>query len=378
MTDALRTCQQRIHELFRLERVGIAAADHLEPFHRVAGGVLDARDVDGAHLFVGGKHFGDFIRRTAELSELPGQLDRILERELGAGADGEMRSVRRVPHQHDMALPVEMAPLAADQPVEIEPRRAAQVPGIAQELGTVENLAEKFLAKGDRTRLVGFVEALRPEDVFRGLDDEGRGVFVELVDMRLEPAMLSATEIEREGVVAFLGAEPDEAVRPHDQVRLESISIPIANFGIDPVRGDDEVGIGKFQIGIDLPFEHELDAQLLATRLQDVEKLFAADADEAVAGGAHAPAFDQDLDVVPMVEGAFDLESGFCIPRAHVLHGGVGKYDTPAERIVGLVALDHGHVVSGILLLHQQTEIKPRRAAADANNAHIVLRPIRA
>ncbi len=147
--------------------------------------------------------------------------------------------------------------------------------------------------------------------------------------------------------------------------------VAIANLGIDAVRGDDEIGVGKFEVGIDLALEHELDAELFAARLQDIEQLLAADADEAVAGGAHAPALDQDLDVVPVVEGALDLLRGLDVPGAHIVHGGVGKHDAPAERVVRLVALDHRHLVRRILLFHQQAEIEPRRAAADANDAHM-------
>ena len=38
----------------------------------------------------------------------------------------------------------------------------------------------------------------------QGLDDEGRGVVVELIDMRPDPAMLGPFEDEGEGVVEFL------------------------------------------------------------------------------------------------------------------------------------------------------------------------------
>ena len=49
--------------------------------------------------------------------------------------------------------------------------------------------------------LVGLVQAVRLPDVLRALDDEGRGVVVELVDVGLEPAVLGLLEEEGEGVV---------------------------------------------------------------------------------------------------------------------------------------------------------------------------------
>src|SRR5271167_3366016 len=128
-----------------------------------------------------------------------------------------------------MTATVEMTPFVADQPVEIEPSRAAQVPGVAHQLRAIEDFTKKLLAKGDRLRLVGAVETVRFEDVFRRLDDERRGVFIEFVDVRLEPAMLGAAEIEGERVVELFAAEPDETVRSHHEVGLERVGITIAD-----------------------------------------------------------------------------------------------------------------------------------------------------
>ena len=83
VADALGTGEQGIHELLGLERVGIAAADHLEPFHGVARRVLDARDVDAAALLVSREHRRDLVGRVADQAELAGELDGVLERELG-------------------------------------------------------------------------------------------------------------------------------------------------------------------------------------------------------------------------------------------------------------------------------------------------------
>ena len=57
---------------------------------------------------------------------------------------------------------------------------------------------------------------------------------------------------------------------------------------LKPSDDDDQVGVGEFLVALDLVLEHQLDAELLAAVLQDVEHLLAADADEAVAAGADA------------------------------------------------------------------------------------------
>ena len=286
-----------------------------------------------------------------------------------------MRRMHRVAHQHDVAAAVEMAPFAADQTVEVEPGRAAQMAGIAHQARAIEDFTEKFLAEGDRARFVGRIEAVRLEHILGRLDDKGRGVFVEFVDMGLEPAVFGAAKIEGESVVGLLGPEPDEAVRPHQNVRLELLLVSVANLRVDAVGSDDQVGVGEFEVGVDLALEHELHPELFAAFLQNVEQFLAADADKAVAGGAHTPVFDPDLDVVPMVERGLDRLRGLAVPSAHILHGRIGENDAPAEGVVRLVPLNDRNVMGRVFLLHQQAEIEPSRAASDANDAHMFLRP---
>ena len=155
VADALRARQQRVHELLGLERIGVAAADHLEPFHGVARRVLDARDVHRAHLFVGRENRRNFVRRVAERPELFGKLDGILERELGARADGEVRGVRGVAHQHDMALPLKwlhLPQVSRPKLSHAEPRRWR---ALLISLPPSSTSLNKLLAEGDRARLVG-------------------------------------------------------------------------------------------------------------------------------------------------------------------------------------------------------------------------------
>ena len=158
----------------------------------------------------------------AHAIELARELDGVVDGELGAGADGEMRGVRRVAHQHDMARAVEMAPALADQAIEIEPGRAAQVARIGHQRRAVEDLGEQLLAEGDELAWSSWSSpcASNVSSVVSTMKVEV--VVVELVDMRLEPAVLGAAEIEGEGVEELVRAEPDVAVRAHHMSGLKT------------------------------------------------------------------------------------------------------------------------------------------------------------
>src|SRR5215475_5773598 len=71
----------------------------------------------------------------------------------------------------------------------------------------------------------------------RALDDEGRGIVVELVGVRPYPAVLSLLEDEGEGVVERLArAEPDELALAHVEVSTEVLRKLAADCGIQAVR----------------------------------------------------------------------------------------------------------------------------------------------
>ena len=95
-------------------------------------------------------------RRSPACSPMQrGELDRVLQRELGARADREVRGVRGVADQHDRrAAPLSVHPVLADDAREVDPlRRAAQVRGVRHQRVAVEVLGEQLLAEGDRLLL---------------------------------------------------------------------------------------------------------------------------------------------------------------------------------------------------------------------------------
>ncbi|MNN23186.1 hypothetical protein D3C81_1365740 [compost metagenome] len=191
--------------------------------------------------------------------------------------------------------------------------------------------------------------------------------------MRLEPAVLGLLEGERERVEQLVRAEPDEAALAGVDIRREGLGVARADAAVDAIARNHQVGpvLARQRLVIGhIGLEHELHAQRLAARLEDVQQPLAADADKAVAARADGAAADMDVDVVPVVERGVDLARALGVGLAQVFQRGVGEHHAPAKRVVRPVALHHHHLVGGVLQLHQQPEIQARWATAYAKHAH--------
>ena len=277
MADALAAGEERIGELQRLETN--VARHRLEPFGRVARGALQPQHLGPATLLIG-------LERALQVVvgvQRVGQPDRVLERELGAGADREMRRVRGIAQQHDVVV----VPALARDAREVEPGRAAPMRGVAHQPLAIEIPLEEHLAGGDAVLLAHLVEAETLPGRRIALDDEGRGVGIEAVGVRPDPAVLGLLEDEGEGVEDLARAEPDVLVRAQLEARPEGGGVLVPDPAVDAVRRDDQVGVTVGPEVLDLGFELQLDAKLPRPLLQDVEQPLACDAGEAVAAGAH-------------------------------------------------------------------------------------------
>ncbi|MNX84450.1 hypothetical protein D3C86_1162470 [compost metagenome] len=379
--DALRAGQQRIGKLLGFQ-VGVAL-DVLEPFGGVAGGVLDLQHFHAAHLLVVLQPGLDAAFRPAQAAR---QFNRIFQRQLGAGADGEVGRVGGVAHQHDgntalAARRLERIPVdpgVADDAREPDPDgRTAQVRGVADQRIAVQPRREQLFAVGDALFLAHLLDAGCLPGFLGGFHDERGHAVLVAVGMRLEPAVLGLHEGKGERVEHLLGAQPHEAAAALVDVGMERIRVTGADLAVDAVGSDDEVGVVFTRDGLVVlneVLEDQLHAHVFAARLQDVQQLLAADADEAMAAAADAAALEVDVDVVPVIERVADGLSGNRVGLAQVLHGGVGEHHAPAERVVRAVALDDGDFVGGILQFHEQTEIQAGGAAADARYFHCRIR----
>jgi hypothetical protein len=206
-----------------------------EPFHAIARGALQLEDLDLALLMVRAERAVQIRGR----GHVAGQGDGILHRELRARADGEVRRVRGVANQNRVVL----VPALAHHAIEIEPRRPAQVIGIALQPVAAKIAPKEPLAERDRLFGVELVEPLRGPGFLPGLHDHRREILAELVGVDLEPAMLGLLEGEREGGELLSRAEPDEAALAHVDIGLERGRMAAAGPAVHAVRGDDEVGV---------------------------------------------------------------------------------------------------------------------------------------
>ena len=107
----------------------------------------------------------------------------------------------------------------------------------------LQRVGKDFFTKRNRLVLVGFVQAMGQPDMLWAFHDEGGGFLVKLVNVRLKPAVLGALKIKSERVVQTLGAQPDEAVGPRDDVGFEHVGMQGANTRIDAIRGNHQIGV---------------------------------------------------------------------------------------------------------------------------------------
>jgi len=232
---------------------------------------------------------------------------------------------------------------------------------------------EQLLAIGNALLLAHLLYAGGLPGLLGRLHDEGGHAVFIAVGMGLEPAVLGLHEGEGEGTEHLGRAQPHEAAAALVDIGPKGIGIARAHLAVDAVRGDDQVGVVLARhrlVVLHEVLEHQLHAHVLAARLQDVEQLLAAYADEAMAAAAQAPSLEVDVDIVPVVEGVTNRAGRHRIGLAQVVHGGVREHHAPTKGVVGPVALHHRDLVGGVLQLHQQAEVQAGGTSTDTDDLH--------
>jgi hypothetical protein len=139
--------------------------------------------------------------------------------------------------------------------------------------------------------------------------------------VRLELAVLGFLEGERERPASCAGAEPHEAAATQVDVRSVRRGVLGADAAVQTVGGHDRIRAGGGVVALNIDFERERDASLLASVLEDVEQPRASDAAKAVAARPHLVPANVDLHVVPVVERVEDPLCCLVVGRLKVAQG---------------------------------------------------------
>ena len=171
-------------------------------------------------------------------------------------------------------------------------------------------LGEELLAVGDALVLGRPLQAGSPPALLGTLNDEGARLAVERIGMDLEQPVVVLPEDEGEGVEHQGGSEPDELRAVHVLGGPKGDGQRATGQTVDPVGGDDQVGVAQLRQLPDLPVEDQADAQIAAAFLEDLEESLAGDGREHVPARPHRPAPVADVDGAPPGERVGDLRVG--------------------------------------------------------------------
>src|ERR1700722_10042210 len=359
MSDPLTAGEEAIGKLPR--RQARMARDVLEPFHAVARSALQLQDLDTALLLV-------CSERALKLScagDVAREADSVLHGKLGAGTDGEVSRVRRIPDQCKLAV----VPLPTQDAVKIEPRGKLQVCSVALQSVATKIASEELLAELNRTARVGAIKAMRLPGLLARLDDDGRHVGTELVGVDLEPAVFGFLECEGKGRELLRRTQPHESASAHVDIGFENGGIATAGGAVDSVSSNDEVSVPEFGVDFHFTLEALLDAKLCGALLQQRQQAHAADAAEPVPVAQELLAAQMNRDVVPMAQPRDDGRVRRRIGRLKILHGLVREYDAPAERVGRPISFVYLDASARQRLLQQNGCVKPCRATTYADNA---------
>src|SRR5262249_5206829 len=137
-------------------------------------------------------------------------------------------------------------------------------------------------------------------------DDKGAAILAELVGVADVKAVLVLAEGEGQTMEEPRGAVPDVMVFVGQEGRLEPRRETLADRAPDAVRPHQEIGGREILHPLDRGLEAQIDPEIQAAFLKNMEEVDSREARETVAADRHLlPAVD-DVDVVPPFEEGVD------------------------------------------------------------------------
>ena len=363
VADALASREQIVGELLWLQMH--VPVDVLEPLHAIARRALELERLDLALLLIARERAADVAAMAEQHAR---ERERVLHRELGPGADAEVRRMCGVADQDDVLV----VPTLAQHVLEHHPRIGAlQMPRIGHECAALEPVLEHLLAHRDRLRQLHLVHPRATPRPLGHLHDHRRPILVEAIRVEIEPPPLGLLEVEGERVELGGAAEPDEAITAALDVRLEHRLVLLARDRRHAIRRDHEVVVGGVVVGVGhLGLEAQMHAELRRPPLQNLQQRDARDSAEAMAARGDRAPLEVHIDIVPVTERIRDRRVRLRVGIPETGHRLVGEDDAPAEGVVRAVTLDHGDIAGWVGLLRDDREVEARGSAAEAHDLH--------
>ena len=295
-----------------LHRFHVPEAAHVLEEHQAdIGRMLDPLRLLAAGRLVDGQRRPRVVRARQQRRM---QRDGVLQRQLGARADGEMGGVRRVAEEHDIAV----VPLRAGDGGKIAPVRAVGEHFGRAPVGPAQFLGEQLLHVRRRRLFVLDAKAGFAERFVRGFDHQGALALGIHIGVQVPDAARVLAEAVGEAGQPHVRAEPDEFVAAQIDFGPEMLRQAFAHPAVDAVRRHDQVGVAVRLNSLVFGFIADVHAQCGGAALQDLQQRKALDAGESVARGLQYPALVMGIDIVPIGEARGDVAIGGLVGCAQV------------------------------------------------------------
>jgi hypothetical protein len=210
-----------------------------------------------------------------------------------------------------------------------------------------------------------------PPHVLVHLHDDGAGMPVVGVAVQLDDAVRGPADVEGERLEDLVGAQPHVTAPARFDGRLERTGIAGTHGRVDPVGGDHQVVLAAQPGHVRrLRPEPQLDPEVAAALLEDLQQPAPADRGEPVPAAGHDLPAVVHVDVVPAGELALEPGADHRVGVLDAAEGLVGEDHAEAEGVVGGVALPDRDPVLRAELLGQRGEVEPAGAATDDSDVH--------
>ena len=175
------------------------------------------------------------------------------------------------------------------------------------------------------------------------------------------PAMLSPLKDKGKRIPkGLMGSQPHEFVGSRLNRAAKLLTVGVTNFGVEPVAGHDQVGIGEAGINVcelDFLLKVQPHTQLSCPFVEKLQEALSTETNKTMTTGTLHFSRYVAVDEVPVNEFVDDTLGTDGVVRCNVVHSLIRENNSPAKGVVGFVALVDLHFMCRILELEADPQI---------------------